>query len=373
MRDEGGQALVITVLAAGVMIAITAFAIDASLVLLARHQAQVAADAGALGAAQDLTGGATSTTQDTQAVSDGTTQEQDNDPGASYQLTAPYNSDPTTAQAVVSKTVSLPFGFSTTVSASAVAYNNLVRNGSFNGTVTSNFIEYCAADGVTTQGPYSFSCPTANPNMNSWTVYSGGVDLNSSSYISDPNDPTAQSLDLVGSCNYSSTTYSCVGSNCPSSAANGGSSNVDQTTSGECQTNGEIYESLNTLSGATYTVNFDLSANSYGGPTNKLVTVWVSPYNPTTSGLANATLITPNPPNPLVGTANTWTQETETFTATSTTTYLWFVSNEGCVANNSAGTVTAPNIWTSVAPNCRYGAAITDISVTGPQAENLTQ
>jgi len=360
-----------------VLLGLLMLVVDTGSAWVARHQAQVAADSGALGAAQDLTGGAaaTGTSQDTSASSDGTSVAQANDPGTSVQVTTPYNGDATTAQVSVSKSVALPFGFTASVSATAVAKNNIVVNGSFNSTVTSSFIEYCAADGVTTEGPYSFSCPTASPSLNAWTVYSGGVDLNDSSYIAPPaSDPTAQSLDLVGSCNYDSATYSCVGSNCPSSTANGGSSNnVDQTTSGECQTNGEIYEPLNTVIGGTYTVNFDLSANGYGGPTNKLVTVWVSPYNPTTSGLANATDIVTNPPNPLVGTANAWTHEGLTFTATASTTYLWFVSNEGCVANNAAGTVTAPNAWTAVAPNCRYGAAITDISVTGPSSDALTQ
>jgi hypothetical protein len=262
-------------------------------------------------------------------------------------VTAPYDGDATTAQVVVTKSVALPFGLTTNVSASAIAKNNVVVNGSFNGTVTNNFIEYCAANGVTTQGAYAFSCPTASPNMNSWTVYSGGVDLNDSSYIAAPaSDPTAQSLDMVGSCSYNPSAS-------PETCTN--------------QTNGEIYEPLSTISGDTYTLQFDVSANTYGGPTNKVVGAYVSKYNPTTYGLTNAINITGG--YPPVATSNSWAQETYTFVAPGSTSYLWFVSDEGCVASN----VTAPNAWTAVAPQCRYGAAITDISVTGPSSDNLTQ
>jgi hypothetical protein len=63
-----------------------------------------------------------------------------------------------------------------------------------------------------------------------------------------------------------------------------------------------------------------------------------------------------------------WTPESFTFVAPAAITYLWFFSRVNCAASNgTAGTTTA------LAPNCRYGAAITDISVTGPGTDSLTQ
>jgi Flp pilus assembly protein TadG len=335
------------------LLSVLGLVVDTGAGWMARHQAQVAADSAALGAAQDLTGAATdtSTTQDAEASTDGTSVADANDSGANVQVTAPYDGDATTAQVVVTKSVPLPFGFTAHVSATAIAKNNVVQNGSFNGTVTNSFIEYCAANGVTTQGSQDFSCPTANPTMNSWTVYSGGVDLNDSSYIAAPaSDPTAQSLDLVGSCSYNP--------------------NADPITCTN-QTNGTIYEALSTIPGDTYTLSFDMSANPYGGPAYKPFSVWVSsnivaPYGFTDGTEVGSTFYaTPDGSN--------WTPEGTsasplTFVAPAATTYLWFFSQVNCAASNQSGGPT-----TAVAPNCRYGAAITDISVAGPSSDNLTQ
>ncbi len=356
MRQDTGQALILTVLAMGVILLLASFAIDVSMVYLARHQAQVAADAGALGAAQDLAGGAsdTSTTQDTQASSDGQTVALGNDPNATVQITAPYGGDPTTAQAVVSKTVSFPFGLSTTVKAIAVAKNNIVQNGSFNQTVTNNFIEYCAANGEVTQGPQAAqsNCYTPSTSIGSWTVYSGGVDLNTSSYITAPSsDPTAQSLDLVGSCSYNPSASPITCTNQP---------------------NATIYESLSTIPGDTYTLKFDYSANPYGGTTNNPVykpfSVYVtsdieSPYGASGNPLGGSALYAQS-------TGSNWTTASFTFTAPGTTTYLWFLSQINCEPStyNVTGHPTMVD-----APNCRYGAVITDVSVTGPSSDNLTQ
>ncbi len=356
MSEDTGQVLITTVVAMFALVGVLMLVVDESTLWVARHQAQVAADSGALGAAQDLTGGTsdTSTTDEASASSDGTHVAQANDPNATVQVTAPYNGDATTAQVAVSKAVTLPFalGFNTSVNATAVAKNNIVINGSFNSTVTNNFIEYCAANGVTTQGSQDFSCPTANPTIGSWTVYSGGVDLNTSTYITPPaSDPTAQSLDLVGSCSYNPSAS-------PITCTN--------------QINGTIYEPLNTIAGDTYTLTFDYSANPYGGTVNNPVykpfAVYVtsdieSPYGASGSPLGGTDLY--------AQAANSnWTTQTFTFTAPASTTYLWFLSQVNCEASNY--TVTGHPTMVD-APNCRYGAVITDVSVTGPNSDDLTQ
>ncbi len=331
------------------MLTMAMFVVDVSYLYIANRQAQNAADAGALGAAQDLTGAGADTdiTQDTAASADGTTVAKANDPNATVQVTAPYGGDATTAQAVVTNSVALPFGPTTSVNASAVAQNNVVQNGSFNATFTSSFIEYCAVNGMTTEGPQDWSCPIASPDMGSWTVYSGGVDLNDSAYIPAPSsDPTAESVDMVGSCSYDpfATPERCLN-----------------------QPNGTIYEPLSIpVPGDTYTLQFDLSANAHGLPADKPLAVYVSSDIVPPWGFTNGTKLGPE----LYGIADgtNWTRESLTFVAPAATTYLWFFSQVNCdPSDGTAGPTTV------LAPECRYGAAITDISVTGPQTDNLTQ
>lgn len=344
LSEDAGTVLIITVFGMAGVLAMLALVVDGSMIWVAQHQAQTAADAGALGAAQDLTGASSDTSQDTTAANDGTTVAQADDPDSSVQVTAPYNGDATTADVVVSKSVTLPFGFTATVKATADAQNNVVNNGSFNATFSSSWIEYCAADGITTSGPYASACPSMNPDMGSWTVYAGGVDLNNPSYITAPSgDPTAQSIDMEGSCSYDSATQTCT-------------NNV----------NGEIYEPLNTVEGDTYNLSFDLSENPHGPPASKPMEVYISSYDPSSYGLEYAQNVVW-----LDGAAagETWTPKSYTFVAPGAVTYLWFVSEVGCVAAN----VTPPNDSTSQASDCNNGAAITDVSVAGPLSDNLTR
>jgi Flp pilus assembly protein TadG len=357
---DGGAVLVVTILGMAGLLGMLVFVVDLGFLYVAQRQAQGAADAGALGAAQDLNGG-TSTNQDVTATTDATTVAQTEDPSSSVQVTAPYSGDGTTAKVVVSKSVPLPFGFTASVKESAVAKNNVVNNGSFNATFSATWIEYCAANGVTSAGPYASACTSADPDMGSWTVYAGGVDLNNPSYIQAPaGDPTAQSIDMVGSCSY-----------------NG---------SGTCtnQTAGEIYEPLSTVPGGTYTLTFDLSVNPHGPPyDDKPVAVYVTPNLNASSippfAQGDTAGATPGGIEPLADYNGVeegdsvdglnWTTPSVTFTATAATTYLWFVSEVGCVANG----VTPSNDWSSVASDCNNGAAITDIVVTGPISDNLSQ
>lgn len=334
------------------VLAMLGLVVDGSYYWVDQRQAQGAADAAALAAAQDLSGsGATS--DDTSASSDGTTVAHDNDANLTVLVTAPYQSNVTSAQVVVSKSVRLPFGFRATVKATAVATNDVVRNGSFNATFSASWIEYCATNGITDEGPYASACRSAQPDMGSWTVYSGGVDLNNTSYITAPQtDPTAQSIDMVGSCSYDAPTKVC-----------------------DNQINGEIYEPLSTVPNDTYTLNFELSENPHGPPASKPLGLFVSSYAPNgaclpcSGGTYGLTYATPIATMDGAAAEESWTPKQYSFTATASTTYLWFESETGCVANGQ----TAPNDWTAVASDCNNGAAITDIHVTGPLSENLSQ
>jgi hypothetical protein len=110
-----------------------------------------------------------------------------------------------------------------------------------------------------------------------------------------------------------------------------------------------------------------MSVNPYGGPTYKPFSVYVSSDIASPYGFTNGTELGGAILYPAADGTN-WTPESFTFVAPAAITYLWFFSRVNCAASNgTAGTTTA------LAPNCRYGAAITDISVTGPGTDSLTQ
>lgn len=361
---EDGQSLIIIIFAIGLLFGIGGLALATSSYWVAQHRAQNAADAAALSAAQDLTTAEISTTQDASAEQDGTTMALADDPGSTIQTTVPAGGDATEARVVVTKQVSLPFGFAATVSGAATAKNSVVANGSFTSTFTTSWIEYCAANGVVTEGQWANSwqsCDPASPDMGSWTVYSGGVDLNHYTYVAAPSsDPQAQSVDMEGTCSYSESAS-------PEMCTN--------------QVNGIIDEPLTTIQGDTYTLSFLLSVNYNGPPQYKPMSTYISSDDDpaTTTGpeqdsydlsSSDATLLgTLDPSYSTEGVSPGWTEETYTFTAPASTTYLWFVSQVGCVPSNES----APDQYTAVAPNCNNGAAITDIVVTGPVSDNLTQ
>lgn len=349
----------------GMLIAIEATVLATAMYWVAQHQAQNAADAGALSAAQDLTTADTTGTEDSAASGAATTTAELDDPGATIQATVPAAGDATSARVVVDKSVELPFGFRATAAAAATAKNNIVTNGSFDATFTTSWIEYCASNGVVYQGEWAGSfgaCSASAPSMGGWSVYAGGVDLNDSSWVLAPaTDPTAESIDMVGTCSYNPQAN-------PETCTN--------------TVNGIIDEPLATVASATYTVTFLYATNYNGPPDTKTLSVYegsdatpaqtAGPY-PGTDDLsaADATLL-----GTLTATipasdpyAQTWYQSPSyQFTATSNHTYLWFVSQTGCAASTSTPTAT-----TAVAPDCNNGAVITDVDVNGPLADNLTQ
>ena len=116
--DESGQVLPIVMLALIVIVGVAALAIDEAEMASAHHKAQLAADASALSAAQDLeTPGYPTSSLNSNA----TTIANNNDPGSTSTVSEP---DPNTATATVKAPVGLTFGgffghSSSTVQASA--------------------------------------------------------------------------------------------------------------------------------------------------------------------------------------------------------------------------------------------------------------
>jgi Flp pilus assembly protein TadG len=486
--DEAGAVLIIVVLSMTLIVALAAFAIDVATLESARQKAQVAADAGALAGAQDLTNN-TVTTTNTTATNRAKTYATDNDATGTPTVTAPYTpsaspQDKNSVKVTVSNPVHLPFaglfGLGTvTVASTAVATSNLTTALGYFGNDTSDlqdgsatsdgWVNFCADDTDTDTGnglpsTTSFSssgsadpqrCPSGDSNLwsiNGWTVVHGGVDISQSHFYSPPGT-SDQMVDLTGTCveNAGSWPTGTGGAN------SSGYTNISNTHyDGYCENNtdGELEQGIATEPGATYTVNFYMGANTYGNPNEKAMLMVASNtdllkyppmadtdgndgYHSATSSSRYATVY------PLESSSYTsdwgangifaseefvyagpnsvqnggsdqdpeWQQETFTFKATTNTTYLGFGALTNCtpdwtssVTNNyfwfnpssvesdtagtdlgagnavsSSSTVQLPPVQVHAdnqspwQDQCKYGPGISDLTVTGPNAIELTQ
>jgi hypothetical protein len=121
---EDGQALVLAVVLMAVALALLGLVISMGFIQVAHHQAQMAADAGALAAADELYAGSNTATTAGQSFATA------NDPTATVAVTTPVGGDATKAQVAVTQTVqtffSQFFGLGTVqVSASATAQSDI--------------------------------------------------------------------------------------------------------------------------------------------------------------------------------------------------------------------------------------------------------
>ncbi len=231
LREEDGQVLVITGLAMFLMVALAAFALSVGTIYLARHRAQVAADAGALAAVHQLQTSANAVT------TAATTYVGYNSPGySSANVTMPNGLNGNQVNVTVSQPVSLPFGglfglTSDTVSATAGAQISAsqatVPEGEISPTGCSNgaygFCEYFAPSSVGTG------------NNSDWTVYSGSVDV----------QPCGGA----------------VGASCTDPYGNPIQNEVIDLNGSNA---GSIYQSVTTIPGDEYDLTFDLSGNPAG-------------------------------------------------------------------------------------------------------------
>ncbi len=122
-REESGQSLIMVLIAMTTLFAITALVIDVAELAVAHRRAQMAADAGALSAAQDMENTNTSSTT---AITDGNATATADYPGSTVTISQPGGATGYDAKAVVSAPVNLPFGgmfgiSKGTVTASSVA------------------------------------------------------------------------------------------------------------------------------------------------------------------------------------------------------------------------------------------------------------
>jgi Flp pilus assembly protein TadG len=278
---EDGVFLVLTAMLLTVMLGMAALAIDTGSFDQAKAQAQLAADAGAVSAAESLPGSAAA------ATTSATTYASTNDSGATVSATTPFGGNSSEAQVSVTKTIPAIFGAAlgvnhATVSATAVAVHNdneIVSDYNF-ATPFYCYVNCSFASGQT---------------FGAWTVWRGNVDLSECTinqggdsgdqpYFSPPPGDAAYSyvVDLNG--------------------------NLE----------GGIQQSIPTTSGQAYTLTFELSGNPSWGQTS-----FVGQAAVTSGTFYSDTDFSHT--NPSYG--NTWQQQTISFTAAATSTLLQFASN----------------------------------------------
>jgi Flp pilus assembly protein TadG len=302
--------LVIVAMLMVVFLGLAALAIDTGVFDQAQSQAQSAADSGAIAAAQDLV----QSVRPGSATTDGAKYAASNDPGAGSTVTTSSSGSTQVAQVGVSKTVPATVGHvlgvnQATVGATAVASVNnasIVSDGSFNSPyTTSQCNPFCIINNGETIGP--------------WTAGSNGVDLVTCG--------DAISYGMAGSQDYIT-------------APPGDPSNA-QVIDLNNDANGEIFETVATVLGDSYTVSFNLSGNPTEGPQLLTGAAFWHANSISTQQTFSYQLPSPN------GKSNTWVPQTMSFVATSTSTVIGFFSTANGGGNLSkAGPVIADvSMW----------------------------
>jgi Flp pilus assembly protein TadG len=242
VRDQSGQSLILMTIAMFLFIIVGAFALDVAQLGVAHHQAQVAADAAALSAAQDMS---TTSTPPATVEHDGTTAAQTNVPNSNVTVSEPTGLQ---AQAVVKSAVNLPFGRvfglgSGTVSAQAVAQvNTAVTN--INGQVLSTVCSgepctYMANGQIPTDGSSSGWKVTSTAEEPTTGNYSGETSVN------------------IQTCEGHQGNGQCYAPTATTASTNESIWVVDLN--GESE--GGMWQTVPTIPDARYVVNFQLTGN----------------------------------------------------------------------------------------------------------------
>jgi hypothetical protein len=278
-------------------------------------------------------------------------------------------------------------------------------------------------------------CPASaapdNESLDGWDLVHGGIDISALKFWSPPTGTSDQMVDLTGTCVETIGNFPSPQSGTTQMTVDGSTTSDD----GYCQNNadGEIEEKLPTRAGLQYTVGFWLGSNTWGYPSEKSLMVMAStteasnlpPMADTAGNAANSYATTypledsaqwPSYGGAIIAhqevfyrgpaggaTAPNWVQRQFSFVATGTTTYLVFGGLTNCSAdwvsssglNNgdfyttlSAGDpANSPSTtgWVKPPPEvnddvqspyqnqCKYGAGISDVTITGAGAVSLTQ
>jgi Flp pilus assembly protein TadG len=278
------------------------------------------------------------------------------------------------------------------------------------------------------------SAAPANESLDGWDLVHGGIDISRDNFGSPPGT-TDQMVDLTGTCVETIGNFPSPQSGHTSINLNGTTTNDEGYCQNNAD--GEIEEKLPTRAGVQYTVGFWLGSNTWGYPNEKSLMVMAStteasnlpPMADTAGNAANSYVTT----YPLEGDARwpsysgqiiahqeifyvgpsggapapNWVQRQFSFIAAGTTTYLTFGGLTNCSADwasssslnhgsfyttlSAGDPANSPSTtgWVQPPPEvhddvqddpqnqyydqCKYGAGISDVTITGAGAVALTQ
>jgi Flp pilus assembly protein TadG len=286
VRDQSGQSLILMTIAMFLFIVIGAFALDVAQLGVAHHQAQVAADAAALSAAQDME---TTSTPPSTVNNDGTTAAQTNDPKSTVTMSEPSGVQ---AKAQVTAPVSLPFGKvfglgAGSVTATSVASVNIATT-SIDGQILSI---NCVGDNTT---PCEYGANAIVPTSSSGQTT--GWEVTKKAEDPTTNGPgtgytAGESTVNIQTCNGTTGNGSCFE---PNSTSAVDSNNLTQVVDLNGDSEGGMWQTVATIPNATYVLTFWLTGNPAlnGWPNaagnNFPLDVWV------TSGSGTSNQFTPS-------------------------------------------------------------------------------
>ncbi len=297
-RSEDGQVLVISVLAMLLLVAIASFVIDVGLLYMARHKAQIAADAGALAAVHALqtNTGAVTTAANTYANT--------NSPGnSSVGVTLPGGINGNEVDVSVTHPVSLLFGGLFGLRNGSVSASAAAQVGATQGTVPGGQISPTGcSNGAFGFCEYSAVSPIGSGNNSSWTVFAGSVDV----------QPCGGA----------------VGASCTDPSGNPIQNEVIDLNGYNA---GAINQTVTTIPGDQYVLSFDLSGNPAGANCSYVTFTGylnIAPTNAsggvTTQSFSHTNACTGSGSN--VSETATYQVVNVPFTATSSSTGLYFAS-----------------------------------------------
>lgn len=335
-EDVGQVVVLTTMMMMAVVFGMGALAIDASRWYIDHHQAQVAADAGALAAAQDVAFSSSSVTSDAQAMAAA------NAPNGSASVTNPYSGNSADVRVAVTVTDSESFSSffvkgAPRQTASAVAQGSIIADGRFG---TPNV---CLGSGA------NWGCNIATGGtLGAWTVTQHNLDAMECNwhqggepgdvlYIAPPSgDPCNATPDEAQSAwTANSSSVWVIDLNGEWTGCNGSGNSC--TTSPDAT----IQQTVTTIPGETYDLEFQLSDNPTLGlrpspNTADTMSVSITDGTTATSDIASGVTTAFTAPSEVEPNPNTWVGETVPFTAQSTSTKLSFSSTtgNGCKSNN---------------------------------------
>jgi hypothetical protein len=292
VSDDSGQSLILVMIFMVVIVAVAALAIDAGEMGSAHHRAQLAADASALSAAQDMeTPGYTNATVTTNA----TTIAKGNLSNSNVAITQP---DPNTATAKVSAPVGLTFGGFFGLGSSAVSATATAQLSSTQAAIGDGDVSSLGCNGSSQTTNCSYGANTVIPGAsgtdgtNDWAVTAypendssktcggnpGNGVLNDSFPCGTPNDWSGNNPNTAyDSENQSSATSQVNLQDCGGGTSGAGTCYPPGTTAATAipvnaipgtevvDLNGEgeggMWETVQTVPGARYVLSFELTGN----------------------------------------------------------------------------------------------------------------